>query len=288
LQSKVASGEQHLSDIMELIIAYQMQVEDVDKQRIAINARRAAIADKIATLLDYRNRIETTRVDLSIVNEKAAKLQKRITQCECDIEDMKILESQIKHETDKLGYLENYLIHCAKYAELVSKSGLIFSLVDRSIPIIERFAQSLLADTTNGAISISISAYKTLSNGTRTDDVAIYMSDAKGIRDVLEASGSETVLISLALRAAMSHLLSLRTGSHVELFIVDEGMGALDDENIVVVKDMIRKLGDKFNRVLFITHVPELKDIAQSTIFVTSNSLVSTFTIEEQNEQISG
>ena len=73
-------------------------------------------------------------------------------------------------------------------------------------------------------------------------------------------------------------------GSSVELFIIDEGMGALDDENIVVIKNMFKKLGDIFNKVLFITHVSELKDIAQSVIEVTSNSKVSTFKVIEAKD----
>ncbi len=284
LQSKLASGEQHLNDIMELIAAYKSQMEELDQKRVALISYRSEIATKIGLLMSYKNQIDTTRVDLTIVNDKADTLQRRITQCERDIQDTDELENKVKKESEKLADLDSYLVHCARYNELVGKSGIIFSLVDRSIPIIERFAQSLLADTTNGAINVSINAYKTLSTGDRTDDVAIYISDAKGIRDVLEASGAEMVLVSLALRAAMSNLLSLRTGSHVELFIIDEGMGALDDENIVVVKDMLRRLGGVFNRVLFITHVPELKDVAQSIIYVDSNSLVSTLRIEKKRE----
>ena len=129
-----------------------------------------------------------------------------------------------------------------------------------------------------------IDSYKTLSGGGNKDEVSIYIADSKGKRDVLEASGAETVLVSLALRAAMAHLLSLRMGSSVELFIIDEGMGALDDENIVVIKNMFKKLGDIFNKVLFITHVSELKDIAQSVIEVTSNSKVSTFKVIEAKD----
>jgi exonuclease SbcC len=114
-----------------------------------------------------------------------------------------------------------------------------------------------------------------MSNNHKVDDVMIYLVDEKGRRDILEASGAELAIVSLVLRAALANLLSFRTGTHVELFIVDEGMGVFDDQYLSIVKSIFNQLGTIFQKILLITHIPELKGIAQSTLEVYNDGLIS-------------
>jgi len=283
MEQSVSSGVNLLENMMELVAAYERQLESLRSRRNAATNRRSELATRIAAIGRYKSELDDTRLDLAECSKKISNYEKQILRCNQNIEDIGTLQKEVKEHNDLTIRLENYHAYCNKYSEIVGKAGVIFSIVDKALPVIERFAQELLSDTTNGTISISIDAFKTLSSGGNKDEVSIYILDSKGKRDVLEASGAETVLVSLALRAAMAHLLSLRMGSMVELFIIDEGMGALDDENIVVIKDMFKRLGEEFNKVLFITHVAELKDVAQSVVEVSSNGLISTFKIAEKN-----
>jgi len=285
MEQKISSGVNILENVMELITAYERQVESLKSRRNAATNRRSELATRIASIARYKSDLDDTRLDLAECNKKITNYEKQIHRCAQNIEDIVKLQKEVDEHTDQIRALENYQAYCNRYSDIVGKTGVIFSIVDKALPVIERFAQNLLSETTNGSISISIDAFKTLSSGTNKDEVSIYISDAKGKRDVLEASGAETVLVSLALRAAMAHLLSLRMGSLVELFIVDEGMGALDDENVVVIKDMFKRLGELFNKVLFITHVAELKDVAQSVVEVSSNGRISTFKIVEKKNE---
>lgn len=285
MERDAASGITILENIVELAAAYERQVKDLRKQKEDAVTRRSDIASRVATIDRYEKEIEDTRLDLSECNKKIKGHETQIYRCEQNVRDITQFQKDVSSTNKRLGEIEAYAVLCNKYADIVGKTGVIFRIVDRALPIIEKFAQDLLAKTTNGSISIFIDSYKTLSSGGSKDEVSIFIADAKGKRDILEASGSETVLVSLALRAAMANLLSLRMGSSVELFIIDEGMGALDDEGVIVIKSMFRHLGEIFKKVLFITHVAELKDIAQSIVEVSSDSIVSTFkVIEVENE----
>jgi len=282
MEQKLSSGVNILENIMELLVAYGLQKDDLFHRRDSMVVRRSELATRIATIDRHKKELADTRLDLTECNKKTKNYETQVYRCEQGITDIRTLSEQVEKEKERRERIEDYQLYTNKYTDLVSKTGVIFGIVDKALPIIEKFAQDLLAETTNGMISISIDSYKTLSSGGSRDEISIYISDAKGKRDVLEASGSELVLVSLALRAAMAHLLSLRMGSMVELFIVDEGMGALDDENKVVVKDIFKRLGEIFNRVLFITHITELKDVAQSVIEVSSNGRISTFKVSEK------
>jgi len=280
LEAKINSKEEVLSNMLELITAYGRQVSSLIDKRDELVRRRTVLAEKLATIDSYKYELETARLNLSECNKKISKCESHISKAKHDIEDTKRLRSEVGQIDTKLKKAELYYTHCAHYAEIVSKKGIVFQIVDKALPTIEKFAQNLLSETTSGSLSIQVTNHK--DNSTAKDNVMIQITDAKGTRDILESSGSELFLASLALRAAMSHLLSLRTGSKVEMFVIDEGMGVLDDEGIVIAKDMFKQLGKEFNQVLFITHVGELKDVAQSIIEIYSDNLISNFNIKDK------
>ena len=263
----------------ELIAAYMEQLDKAKSERDNLVGERNNIATKLSTIDQYNQKIEKVKVELKQNKEKIENYNSQINGCKKDIENIQKLQKDMLHSQNGVKKHREYLNHCNKYAEIVGKHGVMFSIVDKSLPIIEKFAQDIISETTNGMISVSIDSFRKLAKGNTSDEVMIYISDAKGKRDIREASGSELVLVSLALRAALAYLLSVRMGSKVELFIVDEGFGAFDDENLVSIKDLLKRLGEKFNKVLFITHVQELKDVAQSIIKIHGNSLVSSYDI---------
>lgn len=279
LKNTISSGSTLISSILELIAALENQKQTLNDERMELVNRQAEISTKISIIYKYRQEVDKVKAMVDADSNRINEVNNQIFKCRAEISQIAKLQTDSVEVRNKLKSLEEYLNHCSKYAEIVGKQGVIYSIVDKAIPILEKFAQDLLIETTQGALSILIDSYKTLSSGDKSDEVAIYISDAKGKRDVSEASGAELVLVSLSLRAAMAHLLSMRMGSKVELFILDEGFGALDEENVLNIKSLIKILGTKFNKVLFITHVAELKDIAQSVIQVESDGLVSTLNI---------
>ncbi len=285
LKYKIDSGEDILSSLVELIAAYDNQAKSLRIEMSGMIQRRSDLSIKMASVDKYKKEIEKVRLDIDSFNSKIDNYNKQIYKAKHNLEEINTLQKKIIVTQEKIKDQESSIVFCNKYSEVVSKQGVIYAIVDKSIPVIEKFAQDILSESTDGLISLHIKSYRTLQSGERSEEIAIYIKDAKGQRDVLEASGAETVLVSLALRAAMAHLLSLRMGSKVELMIVDEGLGALDADNIVAVKTLFTNLSKKFNKILFITHVESLKDIAQTVINVSSNSLISKYTIEGEKEK---
>ncbi len=195
------------------------------------------------------------------------------------------LKKTLEETKNNINKIEEYLVFCNQYSTIVNKDGLLYQLVDQALPIIESFAQDLLNEATDGMLSINIDSFRMLSDKKTKEEIIINISDAKGRRDIIEGSGAEKVIVSLALRAAMAHLLSLKMGSKVELFILDEGFGVFDSEVLNGVKKIIKILGTKFNKVMLITHVKELHDVAESLIEVSSNGIISTYNIRYDLEK---
>jgi len=263
----------------EAIASYLIAQSGLKDRRDMLSSKRTEIATKLSSVDRYNKEVERYQIEIEEVRKRLKFNDTQIFNAKRDLEQIESLQKQVIEVKDRINTLELYHLNCSKYAEIVSKHGVLYSFVDNALPVIEEFAKDLLETTTKGAMTISMDSYKLLAAGEQADEVKIWFNDSKGKRDIAETSGAEKMLVSLVLRASISHLLSLRMGSNVELFIVDEGFGSLDTERVFEIKELIHNLGVKFKKVLFITHVEELKDIANDIIRVNTDNLVSWFDI---------
>lgn len=277
---RLQAGEDLTKEYDDFILTYNEQIGSLIEHRDSMVSRRTELAKLIGSYTSAENEIQKARIDLKSCNEQIEAYNKNISNYEHKKSELAELGRLLEEKVKDVKKAEEYARHCKSYQEIMSKSGVIYALISTAIPMIESFAKNLLEEATSNTLTIDIENSRDLASGKAKDEVMIYMINERGRRDVSEGSGAEKVLISLALRAAMANLLSSRSGSKVELFIIDEGMGAFDSESLPMGKAIFNELGKIFNKILFITHVDEMKDIAQSTISVIPKGNVSTFVIQ--------
>lgn len=73
-------------------------------------------------------------------------------------------------------------------------------------------------------------------------------------------SGGEEDLCNLILRLAISQMIAQRAGHAFSLLILDEVFGALDDARRANVMELLRRLNDRFEQVIVITHINQVRD----------------------------
>jgi DNA repair protein SbcC/Rad50 len=73
-------------------------------------------------------------------------------------------------------------------------------------------------------------------------------------------SGGEEDLCNLVLRLAISQMIAERAGQAFSLLILDEVFGSLDDTRRANVVELLRKLNDRFEQVIVITHIEQVRD----------------------------
>ena len=102
-------------------------------------------------------------------------------------------------------------------------------------------------------------------------------------RDYASYSGGERFRIDLALRIAMSRLMTNRIGAPMQTLIIDEGFGTQDENGIDKVIYAINSIKDDFRLIMVITHIEALKDAFPNKIIVTKDSGVSHILSGEEN-----
>jgi exonuclease SbcC len=73
-------------------------------------------------------------------------------------------------------------------------------------------------------------------------------------------SGGEEDLANLVLRLAISEMIAERAGQAFSLLILDEVFGSLDDTRRHNVVDLLRRLQDRFEQIILITHIDSVRE----------------------------
>ncbi len=93
-------------------------------------------------------------------------------------------------------------------------------------------------------------------------------------------SGGEEDIANLCLRLAISQLIAERAGQSFSLLILDEVFGSLDEARRQNVVELLRGLHDRFEQVIIITHVEQVREGLDRVISVrydeeSGNSIVT-------------
>ena len=126
-------------------------------------------------------------------------------------------------------------------------------LIRNSLPKINNEIKSILG----GVVSFTI----TLEDSSNALEVYIDYGDSKRIIEC--ASGMEKMLASIAIRVALINISNLPKS---DMFIIDEGFGALDDSNIEACGRLLKSLKKYFKTILIISHVDTIKDIVDKNL----------------------
>ncbi|MCH8848780.1 MAG: SMC family ATPase, partial [Chloroflexi bacterium] len=175
------------------------------------------------------------------------------------------------------------------YGELAlafGKGGVQALLIEAAIPRLEDEANDLLRRMSDGAMTLKIETQRARRTGPGADGadavetLDIQIADGIGTRAYEMFSGGERFRIDFAIRIALSKLLAWRAGAPLPTLFIDEGFGTQDAEGRDRILDVIRAIQDRFERILVITHMEEMKDAFPVRIEVSRTAAAgSTFTM---------
>lgn len=101
-----------------------------------------------------------------------------------------------------------------------------------------------------------------------TDTIEVYIDYGDSRRIIELGSGMEKMIASMAIRAALINVSSL---PKTDMFIIDEGFGALDDTGVEACNRLLVSLKRYFKTIITITHVDGVKDTADVILEITRN-----------------
>ena len=172
------------------------------------------------------------------------------------------------------------------YQDLVNafgRQGIQAMLIETMVPRLEEEANLLLGRMTDNRMHVKLETQRErrTGSGEPIETLEIYISDELGSRSYEMYSGGEAFRVNLALRIALSRVLSQRTGAPLPTLFIDEGFGTQDASGRERILDVISTIEDDFDKIIVITHLDDLKDMFPTRIEVRKDDSGSTFWLSQ-------
>lgn len=203
--------------------------------------------------------------DERIKKQKALQLEREslLTQqgrCKQLLDEIVQRQEALKKRKKQLQLLEQDIQDHLFLSQMWSKNGLQALLIEDALPELEQEANDLLSRLTNNQASIMIESLRDLKKGGARETLDITISDAAGVRPYELFSGGEAFRIDFAIRIAISKLLARRSGTTLQVLIIDEGFGSQDEEGLQRLMAALYTVQEDFEKIIIVSHLPSFKE----------------------------
>ena len=256
-----------------------LPIETVNSKLVELNKQLEELCTEQTTLneieiFDIENKIFKDSYIKSELHELRRVLTFNSTQIgiiENKLDEIDVNEKQYVNVKNEFNKLKEDIFINDELLKAWSKNGIQAIIIDNILPQIEEEINKYLKILSDDKISIKFETEKSAKNGNKSETLDIIVSDSNGSRSYERYSGGQRTRIDFACHIGMSKFLAKRSGSNIDFFIVDEGIGTLDDAGKQNFLDTIRLLSGIFKQVMVISHIPDIIESFNNKIIVTND-----------------
>jgi exonuclease SbcC len=277
-EAKIKVSELENEGLKQKIIRYRELVKNVSD----LEMKHLVLSTKIEKFksqgLDLRQKLELLEdsiasMELSLDNEKSSALKKlqstleRLSNQKVDLNnELFSCVRNIGQATAKITQLEDESLEYDKLQvewkvydfllKATSWRGIPTYIMSKQIPIINGELCNILQDVAGFTVELHVDDKNT--------DIFINYGDSR--RPIECASGMEKMVSSMALRVALGNVSNLNKS---DMFVVDEGFGSLDPQNLEAVSNLLHRFKKYYRLIVIISHVDIIKDSVDEILEIT-------------------
>ena len=248
-------------DVVSESLGMRLELED-NKLGAFIKEREVYIQNEDSIIHN-----DKVKEKITIVDEEIYKIEENTRKNNDEIlKNNTFLGQIIQRITDLGGNIEMLKEIEKKYnlheflMDAFSNDGIPLMIMNKAVPLINKEIKKVLSNITNFEVFLEVD--------TEAHDLMIFIDDGTSRRRVELGSGMEKTLAALTIRAALCNISLLPT---CNLFVIDEGFGTLDSENINHMNQLLGYLKSKFENVLIISHIESMQDFTDNVININKN-----------------
>jgi exonuclease SbcC len=267
--SSLVTARQTQPQCQQQIAAVQKQHEELEQahgaiaQQIEAHVEQLAnTADPSATIAQLEAKLQQQQAQREVYLAQAGALQQQLTalqQLQSQLEDQQRAQQQAQR-------------HQQVYQELATafgRNGLQALLIENALPQLETEANQILSRLSAHQLQVQFVTQRVGRNRHKLiDTLDILIADAQGTRPYETYSGGEAFRVNFSIRLALARLLAQRSGTPLQLLIIDEGFGSQDQDGCDRLIGAINAIASDFRCVLAVTHVSKFREAFQTRIDV--------------------
>jgi DNA repair protein SbcC/Rad50 len=255
---------------------YQLiaNIDNYQQEKITGEEEFKTINDQLSQLIDYSEELNNLTNECYQYRDHINDLLRKKGGLEQSLSHLKDRENERKKLENTLQESQkNYRI----YQELTiafGKNGIQSLMIENILPEIQTEANNILSRLTNSQLTVEFLTQKPKSSRSKSsstefkDTLEIIISDTQGTRSYETYSGGEAFRINFSIRLALSRILAQRSGTALQLLIIDEGFGTQDSEGCDRLIAALNAIAEDFACILTVTHMPQFKEAFQTRIEV--------------------
>ena len=246
---------------IETIKRLGKEKEHFEKELKALEAEKKPIAKKISELSFTENTYNSIKgkFDASSRLVEVARLS-RVK-----------LEGKLNTQVALVDRSEEELINYDKKVDELKKQKSKLLILDEGDKVLTEFRKHLNATIRPRLAELASEFLAELTDGRYTtveisEDFTPTVLEDGEIKAVI--SGGEEDILNLCVRLALSQLLAERAGQSISFLVLDEVFGSLDEQRRNNVLELLEKLSQRFEQILVITHLEDIKDAVRHLFYV--------------------
>lgn len=273
---------ENLDDLLERhqkvsfsIQSSEQYLQNVENQLSTYEDRLSLLEEKKTVIKDNIKRYNINEHNIKInkdIQEKIDFLRKEVNETEEYIKNN--IDNEINSKNIEYGQTHQQLMELSETIEKVkriekshnthnilrsalSNNGIPLLIMSKVVPIINEEIRKILSNISNFDVMLEIDSIE--------QDLHIFIEDNISRRKVELGSGMEKTIAALSVRAALANISLLPI---CNLFVIDEGFGTLDAENLTEINDLLQYLKTRFTNVMIISHIDAMKDVTDNIISI--------------------
>jgi len=261
------------NDYNKTIIGLYKNLEEKNSKVYNLKKKTQELTD----MIDEYNKNKNDILNNKKINEDIYSYKIELKKYNLELDDLEYKITKLKDETNSLKYkIEDLTSKKQKLTQLIFKkdvySNYSFLLSRNGIPlyILNNFISSFNIEINSILKDILPFKMEMVMENSNIDYYLIYKD--KYINSKL-ASGMESFFIDISTRLA---LFNLSNGSFLNMLMIDEGFGVLDNKNIPKIPILFEFLRNNYDNVFIISHLDSIKDYTDLFLYVTKIDSFST------------
>ena len=260
LQSKLPSAKTSHTAHTSRAKSLESLRDSLENDFVRVNKALQEVRDSVSmTAIEQVNK---TRLEIKEKEQKSQDISKKMLR---DNQRIGALESESFRFKADLKRIEELQAEWKVYETILAatgKDGIPLQIIASQLPRIN----CEIAKVLNGVANFNVELIANEEDG----DLEIFIDYGDSKRPIELSSGMEKMISSLAIRTALIEVSAI---PKTDLFIIDEGFGALDDTNLESCARLLTSLKRNFKNILIISHVDSIKDIVDNVIEISHDGI---------------
>ena len=235
-------------------------VESLEKDSLRVNKLLQEI--RAAISVSALEEVKKMQLEVAEHERKSHEISKMILKDNQRIGALGAEVSRLKQDIERIERLQADWKVFETILAATGKDGIPLQIIASQLPRINVEIAKVLA----GVANFNVELIANEDDG----DLEIFIDYGDSMRPIEFSSGMEKMISSLAIRTALIEVSAI---PKPDLFIIDEGFGALDDTNLEACARLLTSLKRNFRNMLVISHVDSIKDIVDNVIEISHDGI---------------